>query len=1607
MLIHKPYGARPFWSALGCLVILMSAASAQEALDTILVRGYVSDWRIAGPLDADVDGGVVEAIGRSDAPLGGRDFLEGMGGVSQARPVAGAAFDVDGQTYTWQVRRASGPNLDLTDLFHNRREGVAYAYFNCRSSGRVTAYFDLQTPLGGRVWLNGFPGREINAAPLEAAGVDRFLIRLRPGINYVMIEVPLASLEALSEASGMRLEGLVERGFPNRPLLTAKSGFQLALRLLPVRALGDIAYVPRLRPLSVFSGDGGGLRQSAAMVFFNPQDDPSLPITVRTTVPSLDMSTEQVLTSIPPATQREAVLSIPIGETVPGTAIGVEVLLRTDRAQKAFDTTLSVGHAPEPGTVYVVTGGFYDPGTPETQSVYFARRLQELERHLRLSQEERDYGFYLGDAPVWSALLDSRPEMRQQLYDVMDQLRAAPNAAWLPLDQRLVGGETLARTYLYGKRAAESLLHRPGGADFAWDVSGLCPQEPQLLADARIQGCVTNLPALGIPPLSWWMGLDTTRSLLRRKQAAPGPKTAGVMTEMATVQRREMLELGIDADVLVNTSISPPPEAFFSGETNELRHGVPSIQANGMGAERFFDTVRDEASRELLEIPALGRYLNTLDPGAVVAQPAVKEGFARAESILGQAESFATVASLLGHPYPGEQIDLCWRKLLYAGTPGRLGFASIPRNYLDTLAACRDTMGASAEVLDGSLAFIAKEIDTRTGAPTRPAGVRAFVVFNACAWARTDLCAVELAVDTQAGLTIQDTAGNKIPYAMETIGNPQGRTSLQSRISFVASDVPSLGYKTYYAVPRGAIPRLTRPEGSTLETGQYRVSFDADRGGGIASLVDKAAGQEYVSSLMNDIAAIDEDSAKTRGGRDLWTTGTHLRISEMPGEIELAENGPMRRATVRMPFAGGEVVREVTLYEGLQRIDCRIEGQGLDVADRFLAATFASFTLGSAPVYGERFGAVMGRKSPSLFDYQTAGPENPSATAVQPAYLWSALAPGSHLRFGSGIAVPLQRTAIVYGADPALARAATALQRALVARGVPAASYPNAGADKDPIWSDSTEFDDLITDLRHQAGMRIVLGSGEESALAKRLIAGLPAAKAADVANHLSTGVSLFLYDQEHPEDLRDVPTLLITADGPAVVETLAQDMAASITAMGHVPISPRDFVPSSGEPLGERGVALFHRGSALANATEEGDLVLGLAHGSSWDVMDEGLSLAPGGDFQKEYALRPFEGTWDEARLREQAQAFNAPLRAVVVAPSFGPLENESSFLNIAKPGFVVTAVKPSGCPMAELQSPDRMPRSGITVRGFEPCGREWAGDLKMFLPLQRAEQRDLVESSGFALDIADNTARFRTSPFGIETLVLEPALMTPAGPAASAVTGTQEVIHSKYWEHHTGAEPAGRLPVSIMLRGGIASEGGAISVTVSNNTVDRDIEAPVVLSASAGWRLTPEQFSYYLRPGESETREVVVLTAGTEDSGGVAARTEYGGRIYRDVLERNPRPITVDAQLERGNIAVVVRNGSLLHAEGRIDLIVPPKHWAEDAAVSGNGVAPSYVSVSVPPLSEERHVFLLKGERPAWAVVRLAANGHVRYLQVNLTGLGESASSAAPETLPPLVAP
>lgn len=1568
----------PFWTVAALIVsaVWTPPIHAQESAGALIDRGFVAHWLVCGPFPGDVPGGILGAL-KTDAPvLGETDYMATASGIARIRPQHLTRIPTpDGGEAIWQQAGSTEPELDLKPFFPASPDGVAYAAFYTLAAQNMAIFLDIQSPLGVRLWVNGFPAREYEAAPFKEAGLTQLAIPLRAGGNLVVMEVPGADYEAMARALGITQQQLTASAMANRPRLRKTSGFAISVHVRPATALGKLYVVPDVEDAGTFSGGPGDERQDTWLTFYNPLETFSEPIDVIVSTPGAPLPDLIEVEPVNPKSAFRVAMPLRIQGLPSGQAMSVSVRLHSGGAESAFTDAVVVRPGTEKaGIVRVITGHTPEDGSPNPTD---DERIDTVRNQLITWQEAAGYGFDLRHAASWYEPFVAMPELRDQLRTAAQQGGATVRPFYAPVDERIAGGPLLWRNLQMGMGMARSILQSATPHALYWDVPGIAPQTPQLLNQTGLKGLISDLESAGFSPLSRMRDLSGSSSLHRHKNSTASPGSAADLQEMVAVQRRELQAMGIPTDVMVLKNVVAPPEPFYRGSVANLARAFPRIVLNEGGGSAFFDEVATMESSVLDALPDSTLYMNQGQPGDLLTWPPLKSAHARVSRQLLDAETLASLASLQGAEYPHAAMDFANRQLAFYSTPDYVSAPQSREDALDTLAGFREVAELCEDTAKRSLVYLAEKVDTSGSAPLNQGTFQGILVFNPTSQKATLPAAVLLPTGGKGGYTLIDSEGQAIAHAVRIYQQAP-------LLEFVAADVPSFGYKTYFLKTEGAPSFPVVGADLQIENDAIALFVDPDTGA-IASLNDKRSGRSLQGGLLNQILFLGEDESQNGGGRELWTSPSKV-APPRPTRIESEHTAFRDSILVTTPIGGGTLEQRYSLYAGQPWVSCetrlsRVRLNGM--------AAFASFQFpdaGRSLLIGERFGAVVGARGQMDDMLKSHGTSYPGATVAYPANEWTAISPNDGLQIGSDGVVPWEPTIIIYGNDPLLERAARGLQTALYSRAIPAIIQADQPAKPDFLWTDATTEMNSNEYLARGYHMRVVIGSPDQNTFCKGILNQLTGEQVTDFNKRIPQGARILMEDTRVPENITPVPTLLVAGLTPTQSAALADSISKSVAAGQSYLLPPSSSVIASLPKAPEGGAAITFPGSMSVSQQRDGRLLLGLAHRDAMENTPSGARLAAlMGDFEYHYAIHPFDNDWRTADVPTLAEAASATGLAILTGIHPGPLAATQSFVSTSAPGMRIGALRPAGFPTTTDSRAAFHPRNGFTLLAWESLGQRSRGTLTTFPKLLDARHGDVYDTGLTGLAITEGRAALESGPFQFEPLWLLPA--TDARRDPLAVLGRDAdpfgTIHTRYWEERRGAAPQQNLPLGVLLRGSLEGKKPLVEVVISNHLTDAPIEGMAILSASSGVTFGPQQFFFSLAPGRQHVEPIeLAFTPDAGDDRALAVEASFERQTYRDVLMTNEAPYTLILSRNGAQLRAEIKNDSTIHAEGYLDIIVSPNHWSELGEHPEVSVQPRRAAISVPPYKAQTVIFTLSDpEAAVEACVKLAANGKVLY--------------------------
>ncbi|HUL98562.1 MAG TPA: glycoside hydrolase family 38 C-terminal domain-containing protein, partial [Mycobacterium sp.] len=696
----------------------------------------------------------------------------------------------------------------------------------------------------------------------------------------------------------------------------------------------------------------------------------------------------------------------------------------------------------------------------------------------------------------------------------------------------------------------------------------------------------------------------------------------------------------------------------------------------------FFAAVRAELDARGGQPSPQTRDMNPIYTGKDVSYIDTKQANRAAENAVLDAERFAVFAGLLGGAtYPQAALAKAWVQLAYGAHHDGITGSESDQVYLDLLIGWRDAWELGTTVRDNALALLSGVVGGSV------------VVWNTLAHNRTDIVTARLREPLGPGVRMFDTTdGIEVPALVEHDGRS---------VSWLARDVPSVGWRAYRLVGTDTAVQWDALSGNEISNDHYRLSLDAARGGGVSSLVDLKAERQLIADgrVGNELAVYEEYPAHPRSGEGPWhlvPKGPVICSSGFEADSVQAYCGPLgQRIVVRGRI--GDVLRytqTVTLWDGIARVDCRTTLDDFAGADRLVRLRWPCPVPGALPV-SEVGDAVIGRGFGLMHD-RGSGAAVDSAqhpwTLDNPAYGWFGLSSAARIRVGDHTRV-VSVAEVVAPTEAEGASLARDLMVALVRAGV-TATCSSAGKSR----YGALDVDSNLPDTR------IALGGPDENSFTAEVLAAADPVYADELKRQLyATGTARVwlpaatpLADEWVPgADLRGARALPVLVVASA---RLGEAVDAVVEDLADAEIAVTQDAPTGSVPFESRTVALLNRGVPGFAVDSDGTLHTSLMRScTGWPSgtwIDPPRRTAPdGSNFQLQhwthtfdYALVSDDGDWRGAGLPVRSAEFSHPLRAVPGGgETAGGLPYFGSLFEVDPAGAVsLAALKAAGNPLA-----------------------------------------------------------------------------------------------------------------------------------------------------------------------------------------------------------------------------------------------------------------------------------------------------------------------------------
>ncbi|RLI24572.1 MAG: hypothetical protein DRO52_05355 [Candidatus Hecatellales archaeon] len=513
---------------------------------------------------------------------------------------------------------------------------------------------------------------------------------------------------------------------------------------------------------------------------------------------------------------------------------------------------------------------------------------------------------------------------------------------YLMADSYLPGGEVFVREILYGKRYLKERLGLNVLVGWITDSFGLNAQIPQIYRDAGYKWLAFGRGAERKPGRSefWWRGLDGT-TILTHYFSSNHSYHVGLFAEYFKENLEELKHYAATRNILMPCGVGscPFPEWILK-VIDDFNRSNPDYEVEIAPPEEFFKAVEKEGDK--LETVEGEMYEGErIFEGVWSTRMWLKlEGF-KARNLILNAEKFATIAWLLGKPYPRERLAEAWRKMLFLAFHDVITGTSIDEVYEDFREDLEELKAGLAETLREALTHISSQISLEG---------EAVIVFNPNAFPVRQYVEEELEFDRAE--RVRDVAVEDAPCEVVEEERDGEGWLRRVKIGFLA-EVPPLGYRVY---------KLSKSQLSLKTEGRRKISgknsignslvrVEADPHTGICRILD-GEGRELVKSFLLELEN-EVGSVYTHRDISMQLIGvvgaegdTSPNKPRFHVEEFTAEEGPIsKRLKFKEKVYGCywpyrlrehygvefyrqelmDVEKEITIFEGLPLIDFKIK----------------------------------------------------------------------------------------------------------------------------------------------------------------------------------------------------------------------------------------------------------------------------------------------------------------------------------------------------------------------------------------------------------------------------------------------------------------------------------------------------------------------------------------------------------------------------------------------------------------------------------------------------------------------------------------------------------
>ena len=504
----------------------------------------------------------------------------------------------------------------------------------------------------------------------------------------------------------------------------------------------------------------------------------------------------------------------------------------TQTSAKADDLAVSTT---TPVLVHIIPQAHIDLAWQWTALDAVEMVLETFRAHARLLGENDARTFAQSQLAAYAIVEREDPELFQRIKSLIARGQwEVVGGEWVEPDRSLPGGEALVRQLYEGQTYAREKLGTQATTSWCPDSFTAHPRNlPQLLRQAGLEFHVIKRPrekytSLPLVPFHW-RGLDGTAIVTYRSNNKGRGLPA--LSEGTPAPPEGSSDLAVHAEAFEKIGLSHlwgPRGVGDTGGVNEYPE-----PASGPGWESRYSTPSKfiAALKEWNGFDKLPERLHEIGPvvmpGCLTTHAEMKSLNRQAENVLQSAETVASITQITGGDADTAPLTDAWRATLFNQFHDAVTGVGIHDMHVEAEHSYREAV----RVAEQTRHTAARSLARRVSQPDGPA----VLVINDLGWRRTDVVETEVdlmprASDSDMPELWEAVAPNGKSTPVVVHGVKRAQSWKRHRISFVAKDLPAMGWRVYTLRPVERMQALVRRSGADILNGHLTARMNPTTG---------------------------------------------------------------------------------------------------------------------------------------------------------------------------------------------------------------------------------------------------------------------------------------------------------------------------------------------------------------------------------------------------------------------------------------------------------------------------------------------------------------------------------------------------------------------------------------------------------------------------------------------------------------------------------------------------------------------------------------------------------------------------------------------------------